>query len=191
MGVETSENQTQAMEHAQIAKLITQHYSGLLHLIRSKLKDKELASDLLNEAIAMTLEHSNQGRIGQPGQVAGYVFKVTMNLLRNYRRNMDNRTESHGDAESMESLPFHDADPLESEQIKATALKVIKSLASSRDREIVKRFYLDEEEKQSICEALDLSPIQFTQVISRARQRMKLLFDSQGVKHQDFFSFFF
>jgi hypothetical protein len=58
---------------------------------------------------------------------------------------------------------------------------MVAELSSPRDREIVKRFYLDEEDKQTICDDLRLSSLQFNQVIARARQRMKQQMEAKGL----------
>jgi len=65
---------------------------------------------------------------------------------------------------------------------------IIASLPTLRDREIVKRFYLDEEDKAEICRSLGLSPLHFDRVIFRARQRMRLLMAAKGFDKSDFFS---
>jgi len=176
------------VDHAQLAALIETQYGGLLSLARRKLKDRELADDLINDAIVITLEHARLGRLTQIDSVGGYVFMVSMNLLRNYRRNIDNRHDLRADVEALDTLAVRDSDAIEAAQIKQKAKRVIESLASARDREVVKRFYLDEVDKQVICNELNLTPLQFTQVMSRARQRMKQTFDSLGFKRGDFFS---
>jgi RNA polymerase sigma-70 factor (ECF subfamily) len=88
----------------------------------------------------------------------------------------------------MEALAEYDTDGVEAIQIRQRTQQLIESLPSPRDRDVIKRFYLDEEDKEVICGKLGLTPLQFTQVMSRARQRMKQLFDSQGLKRGDFFS---
>jgi RNA polymerase sigma-70 factor (ECF subfamily) len=158
-------------------------------LTQRKLKDRELAADLINEAIVVTLDHIRIGRPIEPRHVAGYVFKVGLNLLRNRQRNAHNRADLRADAKTLETLSECDDDVVQATQIRQKALQVINSLGSPRDREVVKRFYLDEDEKVVICADLGLTPLQFTQVMSRARQRMKLLFESQGIKSTDFYSF--
>jgi RNA polymerase sigma-70 factor (ECF subfamily) len=176
------------VDHAKIRALLTNHYAGLLSLVRSKLNDRELAADLINEAIVITLEHAQLGRLLQLESIGGYVFKVSMNLLRNHERSIGNRSDLRLDSSVMDSLPEYDSDDIEAAQIRNRTLQVIESLTSTRDRKVIKRFYLDEQDKEVICEELGLTPLQFTQVMSRARQRMKQLFDSQGLKRGDFFS---
>jgi RNA polymerase sigma-70 factor (ECF subfamily) len=173
---------------AQISELIKKQYSGLLNLVRRKLKDREIASDLVNAAIVLTLEHARLGRLKNIESIGGYVFKISMNLLRNYERNIDNRFDLRVDGGVMESLAKYDSDNVEVDQIRLKAQQLIESLSSPRDRQVIKRFYLDEHDKQHICDDLGLTPLQFTQVMSRARQRMKQIFESQGLKRADFFS---
>lgn len=179
-----------ATNYEQIADLVKTQYGGMLSLVRRKLRDRELAADLVNEAIAVTLEHVKTGRLTQHERIGGYVFKVCMNLLRNYQRNSDNRQELRTNAELLDTLATYDKDDIEAAQIRQKAQQVIEALSSSRDREVIKRFYLDEDDKQVICAALDLTPLQFTQIMSRARQRMRMVFESQGVKKSDLVSLF-
>ncbi len=48
--------------------------------------------------------------------------------------------------------------------------------------EIIKRFYLDEEDKAEICRSMGLSPLHFDRVIFRARQRLRSLTGSEGLR---------
>jgi RNA polymerase sigma-70 factor (ECF subfamily) len=66
---------------------------------------------------------------------------------------------------------------------------VLEALPVTRDREIVKRFYLDEEDKERICGELGLSPVHFDRVIFRARQRMRAMLESMGIGKSDIFGF--
>jgi RNA polymerase sigma-70 factor (ECF subfamily) len=187
-GARQSPARTDVLEHAQISDLIRKQYGGLQRLVRGKLKSRELASDLVNEAIVITLEHARLNRLTSIESIGGYVFKVSMNLLRNHERNTDNRFDLRVDGGVMESLAKYDSDNVEADQIRHKTQQLIESLASSRDREVIKRFYLDEDDKQLICDELGLTPLQFTKVMSRARQRMKQIFESQGLKRTDYFS---
>jgi RNA polymerase sigma-70 factor (ECF subfamily) len=55
--------------------------------------------------------------------------------------------------------------------------QVITELNSDRDREVLLRFYLREEEKEQICADLGLSSLHFNRVLFRARERYKQLFE--------------
>jgi RNA polymerase sigma-70 factor (ECF subfamily) len=157
-------------------------------LLQRKINDPHLAEDTLNQAVITSLEHLNSGRISDPSQIAGYVFQVAMNHLRNHRRKMDERVSAWADEDVLDNVPDRKRDPLEMSKIAQSVREILDDLPTPRDREVVKRFYLDEEEKDAICRDLTLSPLHFDKVIFRARQRMRKALESRGYKKTDFFS---
>jgi RNA polymerase sigma-70 factor, ECF subfamily len=161
-------------------------YAGLLALLRRKLRDEQLAQDTLNDAIVTCLTHLQSGRIASPELIGGYIFQVAMNHLRNHRRKMIERADRHVGGDVIEDLPA-DAAPTPGDSLDLAALvrEVLEALQVARDREIVKRFYLDEEEKEAICQHLRLSPLHFDKVVYRARQRMRALLESRGFRKSD------
>lgn len=170
-------------------EFVRRHYAGLQSLLRRKIRDPAVAADLLNEAVATAMSHSRDGRVEQPDRMAGYVYRVALNLYRNYRREFANRPELRAGPEDIHRIPDRDG---ESEPVDLGLLQRVRTLIGElptpRDREIVKRFYLDEEDKESICRALDLSPLHFDRVIFRARQRLRTLLESKGFVKSDFFN---
>lgn len=171
-----------------LTELLTRDYPGLLSLLHRKLNSRELAADILNDAVVTTLEHARAGRLTDPERIAGYVFKVSMNLARNHHRNMDNRTDLRLPPDTLAAMEPHGLDGLGTEQLMGEVRTLVAELSSPRDREIVKRFYLDEEDKKTICADLQLSSLQFNQVIARARQRMKQQMEARGLVPKDLFS---
>ena len=165
-------------------------YAGLLSLLRRKLRDEQLAQDVLNTAIVTCLEHLEAGRVANPRQIGGYVFQVAMNQLRNHRRKMDERMDRRADPDAIEQLAAERSDPSgDSISLASRVRQVLEALPVTRDREIVKRFYLDEEDKERICGELGLSPVHFDRVIFRARQRMRAMLESMGIGKSDIFGF--
>ncbi|MBB6092929.1 RNA polymerase sigma-70 factor (ECF subfamily) [Povalibacter uvarum] len=177
------------MNQDAIAALIEKQYAGLLSLLRRKLRDEQLAQDALNQALVTSLEHVQAGRVADPSLIAGYVFQVAMNQMRNHRRKMVERAERRADPEIVDTLPdLHTSADSEIEPAMAGKVRsVIQSLPTARDREIVKRFYLDEEDKDSICRDLGLSALHFDKVVFRARQRMRALLEAGGIRKLDVF----
>jgi RNA polymerase sigma-70 factor, ECF subfamily len=156
-------------------------------LLQRKLLNRELAADLLNEAIVIALEHLRSGRLGESERIAGYVFRITMNLLRNYQRNMNNRRDLRATIDSLPSLTHASEVNLDQQRIKELVRRVIESLGTARERDIVRRYYLDEETKESICTTLGVSPQNFDKIVFRARQRLKAVLESRGYSRGDFF----
>jgi len=53
--------------------------------------------------------------------------------------------------------------------------RILKELKSERDRQILFRFYISEEDKEIICADLGLSSQHFNRVLYRARERFREL----------------
>jgi RNA polymerase sigma-70 factor (ECF subfamily) len=179
-----------AMQKAEVERLIAREYFGLRLLIARRTGDPHVAADLLNDAVCTTWEKWLAGKIARPDQIAGYIFQVAMNLLRNRRRAMAERPEKRADADVLESMAFPDsATPEQVEANLAARVKeIIRGMGSQRDRTILVRFYLNEEDKETICRDLKLTPIQFARVLHRARGRLRQLLESHGFKGSDLFS---
>jgi len=176
-------------DRTRLDALISSNYPGLRSLIFRTVRDRALAHDLLNEAVVIAWEHYRSGRIAQRDRIAGYVYQVAMNLLRNYRRKLSEREDRRAGVQALELLAATDVDyeRLES-QIAARVRDIVEDLPTARDREIVTRFYLDEDEKETICRDLGLTHLHFDKVIHRARKRMKSLLEARGFRKRDFFA---
>lgn len=175
------------LSQAAVAALIEQNYVGLRMLVARRCRDPHVVADLLNEAVVTTWTKWQAGKIERPEQIAGYVLQVTMNLLRNHRRAIAERPEKRADATKLQELAI-EGEPGEEtieQEIAVRVKKVIRELTSPRDRTILVRFYLDEEEKETICRDMELSPLQFDKILHRARGRLRKLLESGGLGRQD------
>ena len=175
---------------ADVAALIEKNYVGLRLLVARRCRDPQVGADLLNEAVCTTWAKWQAGKIERPEQIAGYVLQVTMNLLRNHRRAIGERPEKRADAARLQELAS-DAEPADEtmeREIAAQVKNVIRGMSSQRDRAILVRFYLDEEDKEVICRDLGLSPLQFDKILHRARGRLRKLLESGGLGRTDLLS---
>jgi RNA polymerase sigma-70 factor, ECF subfamily len=170
-------------------EFIKQHYTGLYTLLKRRIRDGNVAQEILNEAVATAIAHSRAGRISDQTRLAGYVYRVALNLYRNHRREYANRPGMHAPVEDIDQLPAQrrtEQAAMDRSLVRQVA-SIVAALPTARDREIVKRFYLDEEEKTEICRSLGLSPLHFDRVIFRARQRLRVLMEAKGLDKSDFF----
>jgi RNA polymerase sigma-70 factor (ECF subfamily) len=180
------------LSQADVTALIERNYVGLRLLVSRRCRDPQVAADLLNEAVCTTWAKWQAGRIERPEQIAGYVLQVAMNLLRNHRRATAERPEKRADAAKLAELQS-DAEPGDEtieREIAAQVKNVIRAMASQRDRAILVRFYLDEEDKDAICRELGLSPLQFDKILHRARGRLRKLLESGGLGRSDLLCLF-
>ena len=178
-----------ALSKSEIESLIAKEYVGLRLLIARRTGDVNVAADLLNDAVCTTWEKWQAGRIERPEQIAGYIFKVAMNMLRNWRRAKAERPELRANAKALDSLE-QDAPGAEGieESLAAQVRKLLQSMDLQRDRLVLVRFYLNEEDRDTICRDMDLTPAQFARVLHRAHGRLRKLLERDGVKGSDLFS---
>jgi RNA polymerase sigma-70 factor (ECF subfamily) len=177
------------MDRAAVEALIAKHYTGLRLLIQRRCGDAEAAADILNQAACTAWEKWQTGQVRRPEEIGGYIFQVAMNLLRNRRRKIAERADRRVDSEVLGHLPA-DVDATDRWLEKKMAVRVkrvLQELPTPRDREILVRFYLQEEEKDAICRDLALAPDQFDKVLHRARARLKELLAAYGLQKSDFF----
>jgi RNA polymerase sigma-70 factor, ECF subfamily len=164
-------------------------YPGLRALIERKVRDPELAADLLQEAALTTLCKLKNGEIQHPEQAGGYLYRVALNHLRNYRRkDRSDITEPDGLEEIPDCSSRHASDLMLREQWSSLAAKLLAELPTARDRELLVRFYLDDQERDELCKVLCITEAHFHRVIFRARERFKALLERKGYSKRDLLS---
>lgn len=154
--------------------LIERYRRGVGIIIGRMVRDHFAAEDLSQETFRLTLEKIRRGDVRDPERLSGFVCGIARNLAYAHLRGAR-------PSESLDVAAERDAgdDPLgrvlEHER-NAAVRQVLAELPSPRDHEILRRFYLEEEEKETICADLDLSSLHFNRVLHRARQRFKELY---------------
>jgi RNA polymerase sigma-70 factor, ECF subfamily len=170
------------------ASALVCNYPGLTTLLHRHTGDPQLAEDILHDAILTTLTKLDGGTLSPTAELAGYVFRTALNHLRNHRRRARLRA---GDNAAVDVLATDTASPDDQSQRDANTRavrRVLHGLGSLRDRELLVRFYLDEESKQDICAAFGLDEPAFNRVICRARERLRRLLENIGIGRADLFT---
>ncbi|MCG8435682.1 MAG: sigma-70 family RNA polymerase sigma factor [Gammaproteobacteria bacterium] len=165
-------------------ELYCRYRHGLMLVLRRKTRNPELAEDITQETFRIILERLRGEGLEQPEKLAAFIRRVAVNLaLKAFRREVVQKTDANSDG--------LDAIASEQEEIEDGAIhaeeagivhQALDELKTSRDKEILLRFYIDEEDKASICEAFNLSDAHFYRVLFRARQRFKALLEAQDRK---------
>ncbi|MBS0378641.1 MAG: sigma-70 family RNA polymerase sigma factor [Proteobacteria bacterium] len=161
-------------------------YPGLRALILRKVHNQEVAADILQDAAVTTLEKLRNGEIAHPENVGGYLYRVALNHLRNHRRK-DRSALCSGD--DLHEIPSEQGDQdwnsVGHLQWAEAARRLLEEMPAARDRELLRRFYLQDESKEQICSALRLSQEHFNRVIFRARHRFRSILERRGFGKAD------
>jgi RNA polymerase sigma-70 factor, ECF subfamily len=168
--------------------MLLRDMSGLKAQLTRVTRDAELAADLLQDAIVTALQKLEAGEIEHRGQLDGYVYRVALNHLRNHRRK-DKSPVSTPDTLSELVDTEGEAKPsraIAGSQFTRVVTQLLKEMSSPRDREVLIRFYLQEEDRSALCRSLALTDLQFNRVIFRARGRFRELLERRGYGKADF-----
>ena len=158
-------------------ELWNRYSRGLLFLLRRRTGDPALADDLRQETFRIALEKLRAGDLDDPGRLSAYLRGIAVNLVTgDWRKTARRKTTA--DSDLVERTPADSSSPQEQlarRQVGDAVAKLLGELGVSRDREILRRYYLDEADKAQICGELDISPTHFNRVLFRAKQRFRTL----------------
>lgn len=152
---------------------------GVLYLLRRQLRDAALAEDLCNEAMRIVLERLAREPLVDPSRLAAYLAQTARNLAVAERRKSARRRTCTGEDEAIAGYADPaDTDPATDLQARAQARairRVLEEMPTDRDRRLLVRYYLQDEDKATLCRELGLSDEHFNRVMHRARERFRAL----------------
>jgi RNA polymerase sigma-70 factor (ECF subfamily) len=164
--------------------LVERYGRGLLFLLRRRTEDTELAKDLRQETFRIAIEKLRAEPIENPERLAAFLRGVAVNLVGSSWRKKS-RQATTADTEVIEALAADDPTPfdeLSRAQVSGAVRTLLQELTVARDREILTRLYLEEQDRETICATLGLDSVHFNRVLFRAKQRFRelLLASNQG-----------
>ena len=112
-------------------------------------------------------------------KLAAFICSVARNLVIEYFRRtarQENLTELAGAERPLHSAP-NPLDAVLQKEKAAVVRQVINELPTDRDRQVLFRFYVVEDDKDRICADLGLSSLHFNRVLHRARERYRELYE--------------
>lgn len=139
------------------------------------------AEDLYQDTFQVALGKLRHGDLREPEKLPGFLAQIARNLaIEYYRKATRRRTEP--DSGALVEFPASGSSQLSrllEREHAELARQMIRELANERDREILMRFYIAEEDKDRIASDFGLSSLQFNRVLYRARQRYRTLYQER------------
>lgn len=158
-------------------KLVQRYRRGISIILRAESSDAGAVDDLFQDTFRIALEKIRKGDLREPKKLSGFICAVARNLVVEHFRRVAARRTSSGLC--LAELASPRPDPLEDVlrvERGATVQHVLSEMPSNRDRQILFRFYVAEDEKDSICRDLNLTSLHFNRVLFRARERYRALY---------------
>ena len=154
-------------------QLYLRYRRPLLQVFHHRRIDRHAADDLLQRTFLQAIKKIRTEGLDDPGNLGGYLYRTACKLATAYwRGELSHRHEN--DRELLTNLKDEALsleERLDHEQLAKHVRDLMDHLPVQRDREVLERFYLHEEPRTAIRESLQLTDMQFNQVLWRARQR--------------------
>jgi RNA polymerase sigma-70 factor (ECF subfamily) len=165
-------------------ELYSRYRRPLLQVFLQRRVDRDAAQELLQLTFLQAIRKIRLQGLEDPTNLGGFLYRTATRLAQAYWRGEIVSDEPEGDALELGAL--RDEALCLEERIDPGILskcvrELMRHLSAARDREVLRRFYLNEESQQDICASLELSELQFNQVLWRARQRFGEILRRHGL----------
>lgn len=163
------------------AELVERCGGALRFLARRFTRGEADAEDLYQETLMLALEKIRHREVREPERLGGFLRALAKNLsIQRYRRRsyeVEQPSAELPDAPD-ERQPSPLGGLLHREKVRVTR-RVLDELRTPRDRDVLFRYYIAEEDSARICADLGLDGDHFYRVLHRARQRYRRLWEER------------
>jgi RNA polymerase sigma-70 factor (ECF subfamily) len=172
------------------AELFSRFQNGVRQIIWRVTGDFSRAEELTQETLIVALRRLRTGPLEDPTKLPAYVAQTARNLAIAEKRK-ERRRLTDIDSEALEDIPDGAASHegvLHQDTAANTVRKLLTELHPERDRNILVRHYLYDEDKQIICREWGITEPTFHVILFRARKRFLELLKKRGISRTDLFS---
>jgi RNA polymerase sigma-70 factor (ECF subfamily) len=164
-------------------ELVLRYKRGVSIVIAQIVNCPAAAEDASQDTFRIVIESIRNRGLRDPERLSGFVRAVARNTaIACVRRANRVRTDSLDDAEPVADPAPNQLDRILIQEKARVVRRVIGELPRERDREMLRRYFVAEQDKETICRDLNLSSAQFNNAISRAIGRFKKLYARRSKK---------
>ncbi|MEM1081148.1 MAG: sigma-70 family RNA polymerase sigma factor [Pseudomonadota bacterium] len=151
------------------------------YILRRRLRDPALAADLRQDTLIIVIQRLRGNGIDDADKLAAFIYKTAEYLANNHGRKRQRRN-THADSDQIDQTASQSpllADVIERDELAQLVRILMDELSQPRDREILQRFYLSDEDKVDLCNEFEVTPAHFDRVLYRARKRFGELLEQR------------
>ena len=155
--------------------LVKQYGRGVRYVLRRETRNQDLVDDLFQETFRIAISKIRKGDLRDPSKVNAFLSSTARFTAIDYFRKASRHDASDIDDIDVAMPGESQLGLLINQEFADLVRQTIDELKNERDRAILFRFFIAQEDKQDICRDLDLTPLHFNRVLHRAKQRYKTL----------------
>lgn len=159
-------------EQTAIEELYRVFSRGIRYYLCRQLGPQDL-DDRVHDCFLVVIHAIKKGDLREPERLMGFVRTIVRRQIAGFIEGMVETRRKQVDIEFGNIIPDEKLNPensaisKERDSLAASVLKTI----SARDREILTRFYLEEQSQEQICQEMSLTETQFRLLKSRAKAK--------------------
>lgn len=146
----------------------------VLAFLRNELRDPALADDLCHETFRIVLERLARRPLEDPARLDAYLVQTARYLVIEHRKRTARQRTSTGQQAAIDGMvdPGNDPESAGQSEVAARAVRqLLKEMRLPRDREVLVRVYLYDQDKDQVCRELGIDEEHYKRVLHRARAR--------------------
>lgn len=160
-------------------ELFNRYRRGISFILRKQGASPDVAEDLFQETVTTVIDKIKNEELREADRLSAFICSVAKNLTIVHFRKSSRMLPVAAIAMDIPS-PLDQHEQLLRKEEAQIVRRIIGELKMDRDRQILIRYYLGEEDRANICKDLGLSSEQFSRVLHRALQRFKEALEIHG-----------
>ena len=174
-------NRIEAGDRSAESEFAETYSQPLLLVLMKQTRDPEIARDCCQKTLLIALSKMRSGEVLKPASLMTFLRCTASNVVITHFRT-EKRYLCLGDkvfflrGESGNGMTRS----IDEDRTRSLLDETLDELPVARDREILRRHYLNDEDKCVICRDFGIKPEHFDRVLYRARNRLRLVLDQQA-----------
>lgn len=159
------------------AEFVRRYRRGVMVIVARAGRRRVPVEDLSQDVLATAIGKVRAREIRDPERLSGFVAGLARMMAMDHIRKERSRGAIEARMPPAPGMQAPEALKLLLQQEQAAMVRaVLAELESDRDRDILFRFYLADDDKERICRDLGLTAVHFNRVLFRARARFRELY---------------
>jgi RNA polymerase sigma-70 factor (ECF subfamily) len=155
------------------------YFSALIQIkLRAKLPSRDAIEDVRQETFARFFVALRKGAILQPERLGSFVNSICNNVLREQYRGAGRDTSLDDANDKEKELPAKGVNVLDALESRQTEQKVREILGKlcERDRRLLREVFLEERDKDQVCQSFGVDREYLRVLLHRAKQAFKSIY---------------